>query len=74
MRWLGYVANMSNAVERKIYKSDVEGRRDRYRPCTKRLDGVKKMYTARSLEFRNTKLMCMEKRNGAKLWKVQSAM
>jgi len=39
----------------------VEGRRDRGRPCARRLDGVKKAYHARSMKLSDAKVMCMDR-------------
>ena len=46
---------------KKVYESEVEGKRDRGRPCTRLLDAVKKAWNGRSLELRDVKLKCIER-------------
>ena len=45
----------------RLCEFEAEGRRDRGRPCTWWLNGTKKECTARSLELRDAKVMCMDR-------------
>jgi len=45
----------------RLEECEVEGRRDRGRPRTRWLDGVKKACNARSLELREAKVVCMDR-------------
>ena len=48
-------------LKKIVDDSDLEGRRDRGRPCLRWLGGVMKTCNARSLELINTKVMCIGK-------------
>ena len=45
----------------KEYELHMEVKRTVGMPCSKLLDGVKKAYSARSLEFRDAKVMCVDR-------------
>ena len=45
-------------LTKRVYGSEVEGRRYGGRPFTRRLDGVKKACNVRSLELRDAKVTC----------------
>ena len=49
-------------LAKRVYKSDVEGRRDKCRPCTRWLDGVEKARSVSSLELSDAKVMELCKR------------
>ena len=58
----GHVKHMSGEQLRtRVYQCEMEGRCDKGRPLTTRLDGVKKAGNARSLELRDTEVMCMDR-------------
>ena len=64
LNWFGHVEYMSGELLTQIvYKTDVERRRDRGRPCKSWLDGVKKECSARSLELSDAKVMCMNRQH-----------
>ena len=44
-----------------MYKSEVERRRNRGRPCARWKDGVKKACNARALELSDAKVKCMHR-------------
>ena len=44
-----------------VYKSEVKGRSDRGRPCTRLLDRVKKVYKTRLHELSVAMGMCMDR-------------
>ena len=39
----------------------MEGRRDRGKPCRRRLDRVRKAYDVRTLEIRDAPVMCIDR-------------
>ena len=46
-------------MTKRISEIEVEGRRDRSRPCTRWLDWVKKPFNVKSRELIDAKAMCM---------------
>ena len=44
-----------------VYESDVKGRSNRGRPCTRLLDRVKKAYKTRLFELSDAMVMCMDR-------------
>ena len=58
-------------MTKSVYKSKEKGGRDRCRPCTRWLDGVKMPWSARSQELRDEKKMLMDRVQCRDFVKVQ---
>ena len=58
LKWFSRVERMSEErLTESAYDSEVEGRRDRGRPCTSLLDAVEKAYHTRLLELSDANAM-----------------
>ena len=58
---LGHVERMNRErFNKRVSESEVEGRRDRGRPCTMSLHRFKKACDARPLDLRDAKVMCTD--------------
>ena len=57
LKWFGHMEHISGDLSpKRVYESEVEGRRVGGRPCTTWLDGVKKVSSAKSLQLTNAKV------------------
>ena len=52
---------IENRRSKRVYESDVEGMKDRSRPCFRWLDGLKKACNSRLLELRDAIVKCMNR-------------
>ena len=55
LKWFGHMERMNaERLTKRVHDSELEGRRERGRPCTMWLDGVKNACNATSLELRDS--------------------
>ena len=59
-KWFGHFKGIrGERLTKREYESEVEGRRASSRPCARWLAGVKKACTARNLNLKDLKVMCI---------------
>ena len=63
LKWFGHMECMSEEwLARKVYESEVEGRKNRGMLYMKWVNGVEKLCIAMSLELRDAKVKCMDRK------------